>query len=276
MFTIGVFADAQYWDGPAAVAMDRHYKASKTKLKDCVSFFNGQPLDFVLNLGDTIDRDFASFGEIMPVARQLTAPLHSVLGNHDYDVDDADLPNVPAAMGLNKNYSYFDHKGWRFISLDGNEVSTYATPPGSTQQQDAKDLLRSLVKEKHVQAKSWNGAIGNSQLEWLKATLNDAKANSLRVVILNHFPVFPKDPHNQWNDEAIVDVLERSKCVVAYMNGHNHAGQYGFKNNIHYWTVKGMVQTQKENAYALVHFHDDRIEIIGFGREPNRQLSILV
>jgi len=275
MFTIGIFADPQYWDGPAAVPMDRHYAASKTKLQDCVTYLNSQELDFVVNLGDTIDRDFASFGQIMPIARKLNVPLHSVLGNHDYDVEDADLANVPSAIDLKDNYSYFDHKGWRFISLNGNDVSTYATAPDSQERTEAKELLRSLVKKKLVQAKSWNGAIGSVQLRWLKSTLKDAKKKALRVVVLNHFPVYPQDPHNQWNDEAIVKLLEDSNCVVAYFNGHNHAGHYGFKNNIHYWTVKGMVQTESENAFALARFHDDRIEIKGFGRESNRQFSIL-
>jgi predicted MPP superfamily phosphohydrolase len=276
MFTIGIFADAQYWDGPANTASNRHYRESKSKLADCVSFFNGQELDFVLNMGDSIDRDFSSFGEIMPVANQLKAPLHSVLGNHDYEVDEVDLGKVPGALGLEQKFSFFDHKGWRFILLDGNDVSTYATARKSDEQNEAKELLRSLVKKKLVQAQSWNGAVGSGQLEWLESTLRDAREKDLRVMVVNHFPVYPVDAHNQWNDEAIIDVLEDSKCVAAYVNGHNHAGQYGFKNNIHYWTVKGMVQTQQENAYAVVYFHDDRIEITGYGREPSRQLSILV
>jgi len=59
--------------------------------------------------------------------------------------------------------------------------------------------------------------------------------------------------------------------VVAYMNGHNHAGNYGFMAKRHFVTFKGMVDTS-ESAYAIVNVHEDRLEITGFGRQESMTL----
>ena len=41
---------------------------------------------------------------------------------------------------------------------------------------------------------------------------------------------------------------------------------------VHYLTMKGMVD-MKENAFAILTFHTDRIEVKGFGREESRTLK---
>ena len=46
------------------------------------------------------------------------------------------------------------------------------------------------------------------------------------------------------------------------------------KNGIHYLTVRGMVETEDTNAYAVVHVSDDRIEIDGRGRQPDQVLVL--
>ncbi len=61
----------------------------------------------------------------------------------------------------------------------------------------------------------------------------------------------PAAAHNLWNDTELIGVLESHTCVVAYINGHNHAGGYGLKNGIHYLTVPGMVETPDTTAYAV-------------------------
>jgi hypothetical protein len=61
--------------------------------------------------------------------------------------------------------------------------------------------------------------------------------------------------------------------VKAYINGHNHKGKYGQKNGIHYLTLKGMVETES-NAYSIIGIFQDRIKVIGYGRETDRVLPI--
>ena len=89
-----------------------------------------------------------------------------------------------------------------------------------------------------------------------------------------HFPVYPEgNRHNLWNSSEIIEILEAHSCVRAYINGHNHAGNYGIKAGIHYLTMKGMVDTE-ETSYGIIIVKDDRLEINGFGREENRILEI--
>jgi len=59
-----------------------------------------------------------------------------------------------------------------------------------------------------------------------------------------------------------------------YLNGHNHAGNYVFQNGIHFVNMKGMVETEKENAFSVISFSNEKIEIKGFGREESRILKL--
>ncbi len=61
--------------------------------------------------------------------------------------------------------------------------------------------------------------------------------------------------------------------MKAYINGHNHKGDYGIKNGIHFLTLKGMVETEI-NAYSIISIHHNRLIINGHGRETDRSLLI--
>ncbi len=74
--------------------------------------------------------------------------------------------------------------------------------------------------------------------------------------------------------EDIVARLENHPSAAAYFCGHNHAGAYAAKNGIHYLTFQGMVETGDTNAGAVVTLTRERIEIDGFGREPDRILEL--
>jgi hypothetical protein len=71
----------------------------------------------------------------------------------------------------------------------------------------------------------------------------------------------------------VIALLEEFSCVKAYINGHNHKGKYGMKKGIHYLTCKGMVDTD-ESAYSIFRLQNDKIDVIGFGRESDRLLEI--
>ena len=62
----GVFADCQFCD--CQTAGTRFYRNSPAKLNDCISEFNkNENLEFIVGLGDFIDRDFASFATVNSV-----------------------------------------------------------------------------------------------------------------------------------------------------------------------------------------------------------------
>ena len=266
LFRFGAVADCQYCD---ATSKNRKYNLSPKKLAACVEHYNKMELSFVVHLGDFIDRDFSSFDKVVPIYNRLKAPHYHVLGNHDFEVADDKKASVPAKLGLEQRYYDFTRKGWRFIAIDGNDVSLYAWPKGDPRTKAAAEYYKSL----NPRPPSWNGALGDEQLKWIEAQLQAATKAKERVMLFCHFPVFPKNSHNLWNAAVLTDLLARYPCVAAYLNGHNHAGNYGQLNGIHYLTLKGMVDTEK-TSYAVIEVYTDRLVVKGFGRETERSLPI--
>ncbi len=268
----GAGADIQYCDCDAAGS--RYYRDSLEKAAACAGALSGEGLAFVVHLGDFIDRDFTSFPAALAALRGLTAPLRHVLGNHDFSVEETRKAQVPEVLSMPRRYYHFSYAGWRFLVLDGNDISFHGRTEGSPQQAGARRILDALEARKAVNAQTWNGAVGEEQMAWLDAALAEAGARQQRAIVFCHFPVYPEDAHNLWNDTQIVELLESHPCVAAYINGHNHAGNYGEKAGIHYLTLQGMVETPDIPAFAAISLHPDRIEVNGFGREPNRVLAI--
>ena len=266
LFRFGAVADCKYCKQTSAV---RKYSQSPEKLTACVAHYNQLNLAFVVHLGDFIDRDFESFAKVVPIYNRLKAPHYHVLGNHDFSVADEMKSKVPAQLGLKNRYYDFAHKGWRFIVLDGNDVSLYAYPKNDPRTKAATAFHRRLKAGTPV----WNGGVSSKQLAWIESKLKAATKANERVILFCHFPVHPANIHNLWNAEAVTKLLANYPCVAAYLNGHNHAGNYGEKNGTHYLTLKGMVDTPT-SAYSVVEVHKDRLEIKGFGRQKNRTMKL--
>ncbi|MBC8872757.1 MAG: protein kinase [Planctomycetes bacterium] len=271
LFSFGVIADVQYCD--ADPTMNRYYRKGLERLEQCVQDFNTRKLAFVVQLGDLIDKDLASFDDVVPVYEKLKAKQYHVLGNHDFSVEEEKKGDVPRRLGLERGYYHFVHGGWRFIVLDGNEVSLFTTEEGSPEREQAVAILEKLKAAEAVNARNYDGALGDEQLRWLKAQLEEAAGNDEKVVVFCHFPAFPLVAHSLWNVEEVIQLLSSHDNVVAYLCGHNHAGDYGQKNGVHYLTLQGMVDTEDETAYAVADVYADRIEIRGTGRQPSRTLQ---
>ena len=103
-FSFGVIADCQYCNIKVPREAKRQYSLSKNKLTECVEELNQIDLDFVVHLGDFIDRDFSSFEDILPVFNKLRARSYHVLGNHDFSVADKLKSKVPRVLGLKGKY----------------------------------------------------------------------------------------------------------------------------------------------------------------------------
>ena len=266
-FSFGAIADCQYCSGPNRGS--RHYSSSVGKLKECVTELNKHDLKFTIHLGDFIDRDYISFDTVFPIYQSLKMLAYHALGNHDFDVADEYKDKVPERMGMKSKYYEFSVEDWRFVVLDGNDVSFHAYPKGSSEYKNAEVYYR----ENKIRSPKWNGAVGEKQISWLRKILINAEKKREKVSLFCHFPVYPVDPHNLWNAEEIISLIEEYSCVKAYINGHNHKGNYSQKNGIHYLTLKGMVETES-NAYSIIHVHQDELKVMGYGRETDRTLLI--
>jgi hypothetical protein len=275
LFSFGVIADAQYCDCEPAIG--RYYRNSTQKLADALQSLHQHELAFILDLGDLIDRDFQSFDDILKVYEQSKFRVYRTLGNHDFSVADAQKSRVANRLGLDQAAYYdFVYLGWRFIILNGNEISTYAHPEGSAEVKAAAEKLAKMERNGAVNARPWNGGISQQQLAWLESKLEAAQQEKQRVIISNHFPVYPEDSHNLWNDREVVNLLTRFPQVVAYFNGHNHAGNYGQKEHVHFLNFTGMVETEGQNTFAAVEVYPDHLKVRGYGREGSRKMFFSV
>ena len=263
----GVITDSQYCDIKGKDV--RKFSLSKDKLSNSVNDFNRMNLECVVHLGDFIERDFKNFDVLNLIYNKLNMPKYHVLGNHDFAVADSLKKDVPNKLGMPSKYYDFQGKGWRFIVLDGNDISFHAYPKNSDESKKASKYY----KQNKITSPKWNGAIGNRQLSWLRNVIEKAKRNDEKVIIFCHFPVYPPNKHNLWNAEEVIDLIEIYPCVKAYISGHNHKGGYGIKQGIHYLTLKAMVDTEK-TSYAVIRVDGDNINIAGYGREENRNLLI--
>jgi predicted phosphodiesterase len=267
IFSIGAIADCQFADEPDAPP--RLYHTAPGKLRDAVVDFNRHKLAFAVQLGDFIDKDMASFDTVLPIARRARAPWQFVLGNHDFAVDDLLKAKVPAKLGMPARYHSFIQHGWMFIVTDGNGLSSYAWRQGSA------ELARSMTLHDalYPTAPLWDGGIDEAQLGWIDERLVEADRRGLKVMLFSHFPLWPDNPHNLWNAGDVIAVLERHPSAKIWLDGHNHDGNYGLRDGIHYVNLKAMLDTE-QSAYAYLHFYKNRVEVEGIGRQPSMTLRL--
>jgi len=173
-----------------------------------------------------------------------------------------------AKLGLKNSYYDFSCSGWRFIVLDGMDISTHGWPEENENYRRAKAYL-----EANPDAASYNGAISEAQITWLRERLKCSGQAGEKVIVFCHHPVFEKASQKSlllWNHRDIVALLEKYPCVAAYVSGHDHSGGYAFHGGIHYITLQGMVESPASgNAYGILDVYKDRIVLNGVGTVEN-------
>lgn len=270
----GLIADPQYAPVEPHPVHDRHYAKSLGKIAEAVEVFNEADLAFVMTLGDLIDRDFGNFDAVLGAYQGLRHKSLFLPGNHDFAVAAEHLGAVHARLAMAAPFFDFAIGGFRFVVLDGNQLSLFSAPPGDPRREEGGDRLAALKVEGAINAQAWNGGIGRAQLEWLEDVMERAEAADEQVIVFNHYPVHPRNEHNLWDGEEVVDLLIRFRAFRAWFCGHNHAGNYAMAGTGHFVTMKGMVDTPDQNAFAIVTVFENRIEVEGFGREESRVLPL--
>lgn len=267
LFKIGLVADPQYAD------MDddgvRFHRNSIEKLKEAIATFNEEKVDFVQNFGDIIQIDFISYENIMPIYDELDLGIENyhLLGNHEFYIEDDECQYVPDLLSMSDLYYTYKKGEFRFIVLDASDYAYYSN---CLHQRDIEDIdvyfNATAGQPNHF---IWNSAIGEEQQEWLKEELEKASQLNEKVIIFSHVPIRPLgNVHNLWNDEEIISIVEESDNVLAYINGHNHSGNYIFKNGVHYLTLNGMIKTT-ENAFGIMEVYQNQLKVIGYGNQPD-------
>jgi manganese-dependent ADP-ribose/CDP-alcohol diphosphatase len=271
--SFAVLTDIHYADQPPAAKLE--YRRSWERLSRAVESINGARPDFAIQLGDLVDCAADNLPRILPVFRSLAARQYHVLGNHDFCVPRAELQQQ---LGLESPWYDFAAGGWRFVVLDGMDLSIPGRDAGTPEQQAALGLLAALSARQAPNAQDWNGGIGDRQKQWLRKVLERAAAAGERALVFCHFPLLAEastPQHLLWNREEILQILQDAPAVAAYMNGHAHDGGYALRHGIHFVTFPGMVESGARNSYTLVDVYDDRLELRGSGTAPSRSLRLL-
>jgi len=101
--SFGVVADCQY----APVDNDdsaRHYRRSMDKLRVAVDTFTEHDVDFIVHLGDFVDRSLSHVAAVEAIADTAAAPFWHLLGNHDLDAAGGDLAAAMNALAMDRPY----------------------------------------------------------------------------------------------------------------------------------------------------------------------------
>jgi manganese-dependent ADP-ribose/CDP-alcohol diphosphatase len=264
---IGILADIQYSDEDHGEKC--YYRDSLVKLEEAVADFNLEKLDFVVQLGDLINKDMNSFSPVLSRLNQLEPPIYHLLGNHDFIVNSAEKSKIPALLSMAGKYYSYKRNGWLFIFLDGNDISLNAHPEESLAHKESQLYFDSY---KGI-SEWWNGAISGKQLSWLDNQLQSGSEEGLNIGLFCHFPIQPESRFSLWNSSEVMDLLKKYENVKFWMNGHHHEGAYDCVDDIHFLTYKGMVENTP-NSYGILEIAFDKISIIGNGNECDRVLSI--
>ncbi len=259
----GMLTDVHYAD--VAARGNRHYRKSLAKVAECVELMNKEKVDFLIELGDFKDQaaepdrleTIEYLKEIEAIYKTFNGPRHHVLGNHDMDsiTKEDFLSNVTnTGVSSKKSYYSFDRNGLHVIVLDANFKSNgEAYASGNFDWRDAN--------------------ICSAQLKWLKLDLAGTKKPT---VTFCHQAPGGDGAKNIKNSAELRSVLENSRKVIALFNGHHHGGGHALINDIHYYTLKGVVEgsAPSDSAYAIVEVKSDYSTVVnGYRKVVSTDLS---
>jgi 3',5'-cyclic AMP phosphodiesterase CpdA len=259
----GLIADPQYADIEADVAKNLYYRHALHKLPQAIEALNQQPLDFVVTLGDLVDRDWCSYAAILPIYDRLEHPHVVVLGNHDAQTI---AQHLNEAAALPKSYYAFGLEGWRFIVYDGNDVSLYCNTLNGDDRAQAEAMLVDLIERQQPQAKPWNGAVGSQQMAWIEQQLQQAQQHGEKVVVFGHYPLAPHNSHNLLNGNELAELFS-SYNIHSCFSGHDHRGGSAIIGRTGFYTLKGMLDGAEDVPFAVVEIEGDSLRVTGYGGE---------
>ena len=259
----GIVTDAHYADNVPSGT--RHYRESVVKMTECVNFMNEKKVDFLVELGDFKDqgnpvsemKTLNYLEAIEQIFRQFRGPRYHVLGNHDVDSISKEqfLTRVEntGISNLSKFYS-FDSNELHFVVLDANYMA------------DGSDYDHGNF--------DWTDTnISQMELSWFKT---DLAASSKPVIVFVHQQLDGKESHSVKNADEVRQIMQESEKVIAVFQGHNHAGHYSYIEDIHYYTLKAMVEGtgDNNNSYAIVEVHDNQnIVVTGYRSAMSREME---
>jgi predicted phosphodiesterase len=264
----GIVTDIHYANRPTPDNSSRYYKESLEKLSECVDLMNEQDVDFLIELGDFKDQGAVPREEetlvflntVEKEFRRFKGPRYHVPGNHDHDsISKQQFLDGISNNGFTRasNYYSFNMNSFHFIGLDANYTSQgLAYDHGNFDWTDAH--------------------IPENQLEWLK---KDLHGNNMPTVIFIHHRLDTPPAEKIYcpdNAATVRKIIEDDGNAIIVFQGHYHEGGISKLNNIHYYTLKAVIEGAgpENNNYAIVEIDQDlSIRIIGYRKTDSLNLN---
>ena len=267
---IGLIADPQYEF--KETEGDRYYKESLWKLEQAIDTLNDGQVDFVQNLGDLVNGQWASYDSILPIFSHLNPDIENyfLLGNHEFAIDSTDKLKLLEKLFMPNYYYSYVKNNWRFLVLDATDISYYANVLHQRDSSEIEAVFNlSQDQENHF---VWNGGIGKQQQAWINEEFKKAMNLNQQVILFAHMPLIPLRATSLWNHKEIVALIETCPNVVAYISGHRHEGGYAYQNGVHYINIFGMLATQI-SSFAVLEISGDKLIVKGFGNQKDLSLK---
>ncbi|MEX2233647.1 MAG: metallophosphoesterase [Cyclobacteriaceae bacterium] len=271
LFSFGVIADVQYAD--VEQAGKRDYRGSIKRLEKSIEIFNAHELRFIIHAGDLIDRHYESFELPLGLFKKSRAPVHYVVGNHEFSVADSLKMKVRRLLNNDRGYYSLMVENFQFIIVDAMDVSLQAFPKDSRGYLKAKEIYQELKNRNANNAYDWNGSMGKMQLRWLKNLLEQGEKRGYKSILFSHLPLLPENGLQLWNNQEVLSLLNKYPSVIAFVSGHHHEGGYVKAGRIHHLTLKGLVESKSESACGVVDVYPRKLVVNGFGDQLSYTLE---
>jgi hypothetical protein len=307
LFTLGVFADAQYADKENGTygTRNKYFRDAKERLKNCLNEFseNAHALACVINLGDLYDgynedsaenlyfrdasswseevkaRNVKEFNEMVEITeKSLTKDLKlvSVLGNHDMAVT-REVFKQKMNFGEDDYYKVELPRNWVLLCLDTTDMNPRYVDENSEAWKEGHAWLASKTEEfKKRNAKPWSGGIASVQFNWLKEQVDLAEKEGKKVIVCSHNALAPGSAREgmvAWNADVISSYFEsKSETVKVCVAGHDHPGGYIQRGNVHYVTIEAMLEADCGTSYGYLEVYEHECILRGVGACKSRRM----
>ena len=231
-----------------------------------------------------VNRDMLGRILNIPFVRESCGDL---VGYYSYQVDPSIIQNTHKNTFHQPSLHHSDDfQPYRFIVIDSYDIAIMKRcSESSTKRKKAESILTEKnpnfpTRENspdgltgvHRRFVAFNGAIDTPQLTWLRTTLQEAKENNERVIILSHQPILPGSSSPMcliWNYHDVLAILrEYSTIVAAAFAGHAHKG--GYKRDelsgIHFRVFEAVLESEEPiKTYAFVDLYEQHLVVRGMG-----------
>lgn len=252
----GLITDLHYADKPPKGT--RFYQETLSKLEESSQNFADRQIDLVVELGDLIDAadsvetELGYLKTINKAFSGISRDRHYVLGNHCVDM-------------LTKN---------EFLGEVEQPSAFYSFNRGEIHFVVLDACFRSDGASYGRKNSTWTDSnIPPEQLDWLQADLKESRR---KTIVLTHQRLDTTTNHSVRNSDQVRKVLEDSGIVLAVFQGHSHENDLTDIGNIHYCTLRAMVEGSgaENNGFSVVEISaDGTIQVSGFRQQSDYNWS---